>query len=112
MKRQIYKIDAAGKAPGRLAAEISMLLQGKNKSNWDPATDMGGEVTVENAEKMRITGNKKEKKVYYSHSGYPGGLRKRLMKDVSAEFILKTAVLKMLPRNRTKAERIKRLKFV
>jgi len=112
MNREIYKIDATEKAPGRLAAEISILLQGKNKADFNPATDMGGVVHIENVNKMKITGAKKEKKVYYSHSGFPGGLKRRLMKNVSMEFVLKHAVLKMLPKNRLQAERIKRLKFI
>ncbi|MFA5133587.1 MAG: 50S ribosomal protein L13 [Patescibacteria group bacterium] len=112
MKREIYKIDATEKAPGRLAAQISMILQGKNKPDFNPSTDMGGIVHIENVGKMKITGAKMEKKEYFRHSGYPGGLKRTLMKDVSSEFILKSAVLRMLPRNRLKAQRIKRLIFI
>lgn len=89
-----------------------MLLQGKNKANYDPATDMGGKVEISGVNGLKITGAKLEKKMYYSHSGYPGGLRSRQMKDVSPEFIIKHAVSTMLPKNRLQKERMKRIKFV
>lgn len=112
MHREIYKIDAAGQAPGRLAARVSLILQGKNKPDWDPAKDTGGFVHIENAGKIKITGKKSEYYPYYTHSRYPGGLKKKIMKDVSPEFIIRHAILKMLPRNRHRTERIKRVKFV
>lgn len=112
MKRETYKIDATDKAPGRLAANISMLLQGKNKPDWDPAVDSGGIVQVENANAIKITGKKREQKIYYSHSLYPGGLKQKKMKELSGKEIIYKAVYMMLPKNRLRANRIKRLKFV
>ena len=112
MNREVYKLNAEGKTPGRLATEISVLLQGKNKPDWAPHNDTGGFVEVENADKIKITGNKLKDYKYYNHSGYPGGLRTRAMKELTQEEVIPHAVYKMLPKNRLRDPRIKRLKFV
>lgn len=108
----MHTIDATGKAPGRLAAEISNLLQGKNRTDYVPHWDMGDAVEVENIAKMKITGNKMTDKIYYRHSGYPGGLKQEKLKDVFAKDpgeVLRRAVLRMLPKNRLRNDRMKRL---
>ncbi|MBU1180222.1 50S ribosomal protein L13 [Patescibacteria group bacterium] len=112
MQREIYKLDATDKAPGRLATEISMLLQGKNRADWSPEKDNGGIVEVSNVEKIKITGKKLEQYIYYRHSGYPGGLKEKKMKELTPEEIVKHAVWKMIPKNRLRTPRIKRLRFV
>ena len=112
MIRETHKLDATDKAPGRLATEISLLLQGKNKVDWSPEKDNGGLVELSNVSKIKITGKKLEDKIYYRYSGYPGGLKKRSMKELTQEEIVKHAVWKMLPKNRLRSKRIKRLKFV
>ena len=105
----IYKIDATDRAPGRIATEIVNILQGKNKPDWAPNVDNNNLVEVSNADKIKITGNKMEDKIYYNHSGYHGGLRARLMKELSSEEIIKRAVSKMLPKNRFRDKRLKRI---
>ncbi len=114
MKRATISIDATGKVLGRLAAEISRLLQGKHKATYLPHLDQGDSITVSNVDKMIITGNKLTDKVYFNYSGYPGGMKKRMLRDVlkagkGGAWVLKKAVYKMLPKNRQRAIRIKRL---
>jgi len=115
MKRNVHKIDATGKVFGRLATEIVLLLRGKNKVEFQPHIDAGDYVEVTNFDKVKITGNKLELKMYYHHSRYPGGLietqmKKKLVED--PKFILRNAVYHMLPKNKLREEMIKRLKFV
>ncbi|NQV11796.1 50S ribosomal protein L13 [Candidatus Uhrbacteria bacterium] len=112
VKRITHQFDATGKAPGRLAAEISTVLQGKDRPDYKPNMDMGGFVSVENAVEMKITGNKMDDKIYYRHSGHPGGLKQETMKrvwDKDPTEVLRRAVLRMLPKNRLRTERMKRL---
>jgi large subunit ribosomal protein L13 len=114
MERQIHKIDATGKVLGRLASQISILLRGKHKPNFDPSKDMGDVVVVKNVDKMRFTGNKKKIKMYRWHSGYIGGLKERTLEEMlkkDPREVLKLAVLGMLPKNRLRKKIIKRLKF-
>lgn len=112
VERTTHAIDATGKAPGRLAADISTLLQGKDRTDYVANVDMGGTVIVENTDAMKITGNKLTDKLYQRHSGHPGGLKEERLKDVfmrdSGE-VLRRAVLRMLPKNRLRTERMKRL---
>ena len=114
MERETHKIDAENKSPGRLASEIAVLLRGKNKPTFEPHRDMGDIVLVDNVDKMKITGKKLDQKKYYSHSGYPGGLKEKgldeLMED-NPEEVLRRAVFGMLPKNKLRAKQIKRLKF-
>lgn len=113
MKRETDTIDAAGMVLGRLAVQIAVLLRGKHRPSFLPYKDMGDFVVVKNAGQIKITGSKLEKKVYYRHSGYLGGLKelplkKFFEKDPGA--VLKKAVLRMLPATRLRIEQIKRLK--
>jgi len=114
MKRETYIIDASDKVLGRLATQISILLQGKNKVDFAPHKDIGGIVIVKNVDKIKITGRKAKQKKYYHHSGYLGGLKEvpfeKIFERKPAE-VLRKAVLGMLPKNKLRAKRIKRLKF-
>jgi large subunit ribosomal protein L13 len=114
MKRETHIIDAKGKVLGRLASQIAILLMGKHKPNYDPSKDMGDVVIVKNVDKMKLTGKKLEKEIYYRHSGYIGGLKeipiKRIFEE-KPEFLLKKAVYGMLPKNKLRKRMIKRLKF-
>lgn len=112
MERETYNIDAKDKSLGRLATEIAVLLRGKNKVDFMPNKDTGGFVVVENADKMKVTGKKMDQKIYYRHSGYPGGLKGELMKDLEIRkpgALLRNAVMGMLPKNKLRAAMIKRL---
>ncbi len=114
MERKTHIIDATGKVLGRLASEIAVLLLGKKNPNFDPSKDMGDIVIVRNVEKMKISGKKLEKKKYYRHSGYIGGLKEIPMKKIFNENpaeLLRLAVYRMLPKNRLRKRIIKRLKF-
>lgn len=114
MDRKTHKINAEGKTPGRLATKIATLLRGKNKPSFEPHRDMGDNVVVENVEKMKFTGRKKEQKKYYKHSGYPGGLKETPLEELmekNPEEVLRKAVMGMLPKNKLRAKQIKRLKF-
>lgn len=98
-----YLINARGKSLGRLASIISIYLQGKHKSFYIPYMNCGDNIVVINFQDVKLTGNKFNKKVYYSHSGYPGGLKKNIFKDVferNPKFILYKAVKGMLPKNK------------
>jgi len=110
--RQRHRLDANGKAPGRLATEISRLLMGKHKPDYVPNVDAGDFVDVENAAFMRFTGKKLEQKKYMHHSGYLGGIKaepaKKMMRERPAE-VLRRAVSRMLPKNTHRTERLKRL---
>lgn len=111
--REWHLIDAQSKVLGRLASEIAQLLIGKKKKNYANNFDMGDWVVVINASKIELTGRKREQKVYYRHSGYPGNLKeikfKKYLKD-SPEKIIEIAVSGMLPRNRLHKKRMTRLK--
>jgi large subunit ribosomal protein L13 len=114
MKRKTHTIDATGKALGRLASEIAILLLGKHKPDFAPYKDIGDFVVVKNFDKVRFTGKKLKNKIYFRHSGYLGGLKKepleRLLKR-DPEKVLKRAVLGMLAKNKLRARQIKRLKI-
>lgn len=109
IERKTHKIDAEGKVLGRLATEIATLLRGKGKVNFLPHIDNGDFVVVKNSDKIKTTGKKIEQKVYYSYSGYPGGLKSKKMKDISRAEALKRAVWNMLPKNKLRKDMIKRL---
>jgi large subunit ribosomal protein L13 len=109
-----YLVDAESKTLGRLATQIADLLRGKGKPQYTPHIDTGDFVVVVNAEKVRVTGKKLEQKVYYRHSGYPGGLRERTLAEQLArrpEEVLRRAVKGMLPKNRLAAAQITKLKI-
>jgi len=103
VEKKWHVIDAEDKILGRVAAEVATLLRGKHKPQFTPFLDCGDHVVVINAEKVRVTGNKAEDKMYYRHSGYPGGLKEtnfsRLM-EKHPERALTLAIKGMLPHNR------------
>jgi large subunit ribosomal protein L13 len=103
IEKKWWLINADGKILGRLASEIAVLLRGKKKPEFTPFLDTGDFVIVINAEKIRVTGRKIDQKVYYHHSGYPGGLTTRTLKDLmerKPEEVVKKAVWGMIPKNR------------
>lgn len=100
VKRDWYIVDAAGKTLGRVATEIARRLRGKHKAEYTPHVDTGDYIVVINAEKVQVTGNKGEDKIYYSHSGYPGGIRDitfNKLIEKAPERVLQKAVKGMLP---------------
>ncbi|OGP82022.1 MAG: 50S ribosomal protein L13 [Deltaproteobacteria bacterium RBG_16_54_11] len=108
-----YLIDANGKVLGRLASEIAKILRGKNKAIFSPHVDTGDFVIVVNAEKVRLTGDKLQDKVYYHHSGYPGGLKAIVAEKLLSkkpEELLRRAVKGMLPKNKLGSKVFKKLK--
>jgi large subunit ribosomal protein L13 len=114
MERKTYTIDATNKVLGRLATKIAILLRGKNKPDFAPYKDMGDFVEVKNIANIKFTGKKFEKKFYYHHTGYIGGLKKVKLKNLVKENpkeVLRAAVLGMLPKNKLRAKQIKRLKI-
>jgi len=103
IERKWYVVDAAGKTLGRLATEVASLLRGKHKPIFTPHVDCGDYVIVINAEKVELTGDKWNKKLYIHHSGYPGGLKVRsanVMRDQFPERIVEMAVKGMLPKGK------------
>lgn len=114
METKTHKIDAEGKVLGKLAAEISVLIRGKNKPGYAPHKDMGDDVIVKNADKVKVTGKKMGQKKYYRHSGYLGSLKVTTLEEMMAKKpneALRQAVLGMLPKNKLASQQIKRLKF-
>ena len=113
IERTTHKLDATGKAPGRLASEIAQLLIGKHKPEYQPHIDNGDKVEVDNVDKMVPTGKKMAQKEYIRHTGYPGGIKRVLMQKMwdtkgPAE-VLRRTVKNMLPKNKMQKERMKRL---
>jgi len=107
-------VDATDKVLGRLASEIAMILMGKNKPNYTPFIDSGDFVIVTNATKVKVTGNKAKDKKYYSHSGYFGGLKETTfekMIQTKPEEVIKSAVKRMLPKNRLGRQMLSKLKI-
>ncbi|MBE0433331.1 50S ribosomal protein L13 [candidate division WOR-3 bacterium] len=114
VKRDWYVVDATGKVLGRLASRIARVLIGKHRPQYTPHIDSGDFVVVVNADKFRVTGKKMKDKMYYSHSMYPGGLKKinlELMLEKHPERVIYHAISGMLPKNRLRARRLKRLKI-
>jgi len=114
MERKTYTIDATDKILGRLATKVAILLRGKEKSDFMPNKDGGDFVIIKNIKKIRLTGRKSENKIYYHHTGYPGGLKKVPFKKIfesKPSEVLKKAVFGMLPKNKLRARQIKRLKY-
>jgi large subunit ribosomal protein L13 len=112
--RDWYVVDADGKTLGRLATAIADTLRGKNKPQYTPHVDTGDFVVVVNAEKIAVTGKKLDEKIYYRHSGYPGGLKQRTLRaqlDRRPTEVLRKAVKGMLPRNRLARQQITKLKI-
>ena len=112
--RRWYVVDADGKTLGRLATVIADTLRGKHKPEYTPHVDTGDFVVVVNAEKVLVTGNKLDQKRYYRHSGYPGGLRSRTLREQLERRpteVLRRAVKGMLPRNRLARQQLTKLKI-
>jgi large subunit ribosomal protein L13 len=110
---QWYVVDATNVVLGRLASKVARLLIGKDKTSFTPYLDSGDHVVVINADKIRMTGNKVAQKVYYSHSGYPGGLKEvpaKRVRESKPEWMVREAVLGMLPKNKLRARRAKKLR--
>lgn len=113
IEREWLLVNAEGKTLGRLASEIAQVLRGKHKPIYSPHLDCGDFVVVVNAEKVQVTGRKLDQKMYYRHTGYPGGiksisLRNQLQKH--PERVLQAAVRGMLPKNRLGRKMLKKLK--
>ena len=106
-------VDATNKTLGRLATKVAFRLIGKHKPEYTPNADLGDYVIVINAEKVTVTGQKLFQKKYYKHSGFPGGIKEKSLKEVldsSAEEVIKSAVKGMLPKNKLGKQMIKKLK--
>ena len=101
IERKWYVVDAEGQTLGRLAAEVAAILRGKNKPTFTPFLDMGDNVIIVNAAKVKVTGRKLDQKIYYNHSDYPGGMRETTLKEMMAkkpEEVIRLAVKGMLPK--------------
>ena len=114
IQREWYVVDAKDQTLGRLATQIAQLLRGKHKPIFAPHADVGDYVIVINCEKIRVTGKKLDDKMYYRHSGYPGGLREVSLREQLQRFpdrVIHHAVRGMLPHNRLGRKMIKKLKI-
>lgn len=113
-ERKWYLVNADGRVVGRLATQIAMVLRGKHKPTFTPHVDSGDFVVVVNASKVRLTGRKLTDKIYYRHTGYPGGIRSttagRLMGE-RPDRVLRSAVVGMLPKNRLGRQLASKLKI-
>ncbi len=113
VKRDWYVVDAAGKTLGRLATEIASRLRGKHKAEYTPHVDTGDYIVVINAEQVRVTGAKSADKMYYHHSGFPGGIKSISFEKLivrAPERVIETAVKGMLPKNPLGREMYRKLK--
>ncbi|ACJ75757.1 50S ribosomal protein L13 [Thermosipho africanus Ob7] len=114
VKKDWYLINAEGQTLGRLATRIALVLMGKNKPNWTPHVDCGNFVVVINADKIKLTGKKWDQKIYYRHSGYPGGIKEftaRQLQQRNPEKLIQLAVKRMLPKTILGRKALKRLKI-
>ena len=112
VKRDWYIIDADGKNLGRVATKAAQILRGKHKATFTPHVDCGDYVIIINASKVNLTGNKLNDKMYYNHSGYPGGLRERNAKTMIENYpeeMMERAIKGMLPKNKLGRAMIKKL---
>ena len=113
VQRDWYIVDAAGQTLGRLATEIASRLRGQHKPEYTPHVDTGDYIVVINAEQVRVTGNKTSDKIYYSHTGFPGGIKEisfEKLIDKAPERVLEAAVKGMLPRNPLGRDMYRKLK--
>lgn len=114
MNRKTYTIDATNQALGRLASRVANLLIGKGKKTYLPNVDDGDIVVIKNVTKIKFTGRKLAQKEYKRYSGYPGGLKTTKLETMFVKYperVLRLAVSRMLPKNKLRKPRIKRLKF-
>ena len=113
VQKKLYIIDASGLVLGRLASFLAIRLMGKHKSNYCPNIDCGDNFVVVNAKNIKMTGNKLEQKIFYKHTGYPGGLKETSYKDIlnssSPEKLIKLSVKRMLPKGVLGREQFKKL---
>ena len=112
-EKKWHVIDADGLVLGRLATRVALILRGKNKPTFTPNADTGDFVIIINAAKVRLTGNKLENKAYYHHTGYPGGIKKEIAKDIMStkpERVIMSAVRGMLPKNTLGRQVLSKLK--
>ncbi len=113
IQREWYVVDAQGQTLGRLASRIARILRGKHKPTYSPHMDMGDYVVVINCEKIHVTGKRLDQKMYYRHSGYPGGLKQMRLRDLlkkRPERPIELAVRGMLPKNSLGRQMYKKLK--
>ncbi|MCZ7541835.1 MAG: 50S ribosomal protein L13 [Anaerolineae bacterium] len=113
IRREWFVIDAKDQTLGRLATQVAVLLRGKHKPIFAPHMDVGDFVIIVNADKIRVTGDKLDQKVYYRHSGYPGGIKARTLREQLDRYpdrVIRTAVRGMLPKNSLGRAMIKKLK--
>lgn len=111
-KTEIIEIDAKGKVLGRLATDVAVLLMGKNRPDFAPYKDFEQTIKITNAKRVKVTGKKADRKMYWRHSGYPGGIKGRTFaeqRDIDATQIIRAAVAGMLPKNRLQSRRLNRL---
>ncbi|HKM68036.1 MAG TPA: 50S ribosomal protein L13 [Candidatus Acidoferrum sp.] len=110
---QWFVVDAKNQVLGRLATKVARMLIGKDKPSFTPYLDSGDHVVVINANQIKMTGNKIEQKMYYSHSGYPGGLKEvpaKRVREAKPEWLVREAIVGMLPKNKLRARRAKKLR--
>lgn len=113
VQKKWFVVDADGKTLGRMSSQIAAILRGKHKPTFTPHMDMGDNVIVVNAEKIKVTGRKFSQKMYYRHSGYPGGIKETSYSDMiknKPERVIIIAVKGMLPHNRLGRKILKHLK--
>jgi large subunit ribosomal protein L13 len=113
VERDWYIVDASGQTLGRLASEVAQVIRGKHKPIYSPSIDVGDYVIVVNAEKIHVTGRKLDQKMYYRHSGYPGGIKEMTLGRMLEEHptrVIELAVKGMLPKTRLGRKMIKKLK--
>jgi large subunit ribosomal protein L13 len=113
VERQWVVIDAQGQTLGRLASRVATILRGKHKPGYSPSVDCGDYVVIINAEKIHVTGRRLDQKMYYRHSGYPGGLSEISLRDQLAKFPtrpIESAVRGMLPKSKLGRKMFKKLK--
>lgn len=113
MQHDWWIVDAQGQTLGRLASRVAMVLRGKHKATFAPHADMGDYVVIINADKIHVTGRRMDQKVYYRHTGYPGGIKSMTLREMlkrHPERVLEIAVRGMLPKNRLGRQMIKKLK--
>lgn len=113
MQHDWWIVDAQGQTLGRLASRVAMVLRGKHKATFTTHADMGDYVVIINAAKIHVTGRRMDQKVYYRHTGYPGGIKSMTLREMlkrHPERVLEIAVRGMLPKNRLGRQMIKKLK--
>jgi len=113
IEQKWYLMDCSGKRLGRLSVQVANILRGKNKPEYTPNSDVGDFVVLVNAKNIEVTGNKSENKIYFRHTGYPGGIKQISFKDQlekDPEKIIRDAVKGMLPKNKLNRQIIKKLK--